>query len=502
MKSAAFVVVLCIVFFSTASWSETKFFKIPTADKKPDQEQVTPPEAPAEPKTDPKSETKFFKVPPGEKKPDKEPATPQEEPPTPKADVDKEKPKKSRSAKPKPEVTRTSTDKKQKAGTKKSGPKKRRQNGDHILALQVGTFKDLKDAQDEAQRLKLHAVSTVIKRETVRGKGDWYRVYAGRFKTKRDALAYDQELKKEGVISWSWVKRIKLTREEIAQQSPRPKERAARSEQKQVEKKSTAPAKKPSEKSPPKKRTTQPAPEKVQKKESEPAKRVEKPAPKKIEKSEKKAPPAKKQPRKKPKSGLKSKPKSMPKSKPKDKPKDKDEKSIPGRFSAGIRISALFAISASDFRITSIEDGDTEHYEFENSKAMAGLTANWRFSDRWSLDAAIEKVIIANIDMQSLSMGAKMHFAKKGLYQPYLRASLIYGDLSWDEAPGDFDSTLGTDLGIGIDFVGWRLSAGVEAAYRYMTFDYNSPSDPDVTASDSQVDFSGFTLSGIVRYRF
>ena len=354
MKSAVFAVVLCIVFFSTASWSEPKFFKIPTPEEKPDEEQITAPETPAAPKADPDSKTEFFKVPTPEKKPDEGPAAPPEKPAAPKADVKKEEPKESRPAKPKPQVTSAPTDQKKKAATKNQSRPKRQPDGIYIVTLQVGSYKELKDAQDEAQRLKSHAVSTIIKRETIRGKGDYYLVYAGRFKSKRDALGYDQELKKEGVISWSWVKRIRLTPEEAAQQSPRRKARTARIKQKPIDKK-TVSVKKPPKTSHHKKQTTQAAP---------------KPAPKKAKKTK---PPVKKQPRKEPQT----------------KAKPKDKASQLGRFSLGIRLGVLLASSASDFRITRIVGSDTEHYEFENNKALAGLTANWRFNDRWSLDAAI-----------------------------------------------------------------------------------------------------------------
>ena len=494
MKSAVFTVVLCIVFFSTVGWSETKFFKIPAPEEKSDKGQVTPSETPAEPKADPKSKAKFFKVPTPEKKPDKEQVTPQETPATPKTDTKKEKQKKSRPAEPKPKATSTSTGKKKKADTKKHRPQKRQTDALSIVTLQVASFRDLKAAQDEALRLKTHAVSTIIRRETIRDKGDWYLVYAGRFKSKRDALGYDQELKKEGIISWSWVKRIRLTPEEVAQQSPRRKARTARIKKKPVDKKATKSVKRPPKTTQPKKRTTQPTP----------AQRVEKPAPKSVKKPKKTTPPSKARTpsvSKKTVPSVKKQPRKESRSTAKSKEKGKAASRL-GRLSVGIRLSALLASSASDFRITKTEGSDTEHYEFENNKALAGLTANWRFSDRWSLDVAIEQVIMAKLDMQNFSIGSKMHFAKPGLVRPYLRAALVYGDLAWDEAPGAFDSALGADLGIGIDFNGWHFSAGLEAAYRYMTFDYNRPSGTDVTATDSQLDFSGFTLSGIVRYRF
>ena len=50
----------------------------------------------------------------------------------------------------------------------------------------------------------------------------------------------------------------------------------------------------------------------------------------------------------------------------------------------------------------------------------------------------------------------------------------------------------------------WEMNIriGLETSYRAIKYDYNRPSGNGVTATDSQLDFSGFALSGILIYRF
>jgi hypothetical protein len=131
-----------------------------------------------------------------------------------------------------------------------------------------------------------------------------------------------------------------------------------------------------------------------------------------------------------------------------------------------------------------------------------GINIGWRFNDRWHLDALLERVVMASIKMQHLTLGPKIHFRDSGRVRPFARAALVYGTLDWDGAPGDFDSTLGVETGFGIDIPGTDFSFVVETAYRHIAFDYNSPSGTGVTASDSQIDFSGFTITGCARAHF
>ena len=149
MRSAAIVVALSIVFFSTSGWSEVKYFKIPAPPEEPDKVQTTPPEEPV----------------------------PEE--PVPEETAPKSKPPKT-------------------VSTKKQKPQ-----GPYILSLQVSSFQTLEQARNEESRLKAIGVDAFIRHEKVRGKGMWYRVYIGKFNSKRQALDHEKRLKEKGIIHWS-----------------------------------------------------------------------------------------------------------------------------------------------------------------------------------------------------------------------------------------------------------------------------------------------------------
>jgi hypothetical protein len=418
MKSAAFVVALSIAFFSTSAWSDVKYYKIPTPPKETGKGQITTPEKPAE-------------------------------------------------------VKPTQTDVKKK-GRPPVGTKKQKPRGPYITSLQIGSFETLDQARKEESRLKALGIGVFIRHEKVRGKGMQYRVYIGKFNTKRQALDYEQKLKRKGIIHWSWIKRLRAT----PSQAPV----------------ASAPAKKPDS-------TAKAAPsQKSARKIARKRPRFKRPT-KLSSKPLAKAAPEKTKP-KRPSVPKKAKPRTQPQKKSTKKTAPKDKAEQPGRFTLGPRVGLMYALGASDFRITRIVGSNTEHWKFEDLKPMVGLTFGWRFSDHWSVDTVVERAVLTNLDMLYLTLGPKMHFSDTGTTRTFLRAALVYGTLSWDDAPGDFDSSLGAEAGFGIDFNRSGYSFGAEAAYRHIAFDYNSPSGADVTATDSQIDFSGFTLSVCVRAHF
>jgi hypothetical protein len=134
-----------------------------------------------------------------------------------------------------------------------------------------------------------------------------YRVYIGKFNSKREALDYEQELKRKGIIHWSWIKRLR------APPSGAPI--------------ASAPAKKPGPTA--KAAPSQKSGKKIARKRPR-FKRPAKPATKPLAKTA----PEKPKP-KRPVVSKKTKPRTPPsdKSKKKTAPKDKEEKL--GRFSLG-----------------------------------------------------------------------------------------------------------------------------------------------------------------------
>ncbi len=435
MKSTAIVVALSIFFFYASGWSEIKYFKIPSPEKKPDEGQTTTPQKPAETKPTQTEETK------------KQPSA---DSPTKPADSKAGSPQTAPSTSQPSKTVRT---------------EKQKPRGPYMTSIQIGSFENLGQARKEKSRLKALGIDAFIRLEKVSGKGNWYRVYVGRFNTKRQALDYQWELKRKGIIHWSWIKRIRTTTDQAPAVS--------------------ATAKKPP---PAAKAVPSPKPDRKEGRKPLPLKR---PVESARETTAKAAP-------------VKPKPKQPVVSKKDEPPAESDaggEKKKAGRFSVGPRIGMLYSPGASDFRIIRTIGSDTKRWEFEDLKPRLGLCFEWSFSDNWSLETVWEKVVLTNLDMQYLTLGPRWRFKDSGTIRPYLRTGLVYGSLAWDDAPGSFDSSIGAEAGFGIDFIGTDFSFGLEAAYRYSTFDY-TPSGTGVTATDSQIDFSGFTLTGIARAHF
>ncbi len=74
------------------------------------------------------------------------------------------------------------------------------------VTIQVSSFKRRIEAAKEVSRLASHGLDATIRHESVPGKGMWYRVYVGRFKSRSKARAVADGLKARGIVSWFWIK--------------------------------------------------------------------------------------------------------------------------------------------------------------------------------------------------------------------------------------------------------------------------------------------------------
>jgi hypothetical protein len=462
MRSVAIVVVWFIVLFSTSGWSDIQYHKIPTPPEEPAQSQVETPEKPAQ--TDIEKESS--NISPSNKSAAPKTGDRQTEP------LKSEPPKIVDANKPKP-------------------------NGSYITSLQVGSFQTLDQARKEASRLKALGVDVFIRNEKARGTGNRYRVYIGKFNSKRQALDYEKELKHKGIIYWSWIKRLRVNPNQMATAT-------APATKPSPDASATAPATKSSPDV--KAAASQTSSKKIDRKSprfKRPIHVVSKPAPVQTKPERpvvaKKVAPRTPPPAIHPKS---SPPPPPPPKKSTRKTASKGKKQQHKRFYLGSRAGLLYAPGTSDFRITQTIDSNAAHWEFENLKPIVGLNSGWQFNDHWFVDAVVERTVMTNLDMLFLTLGPKRRFSDSETNGSYLRAALVYGKLAWDDAPGDFDPSMGAEIGYGIDFIGSQFSLGLEAAYRYITFDYNSPSGTEVTSTDSQIDFSGFTLTICARAHF
>lgn len=360
------------------------------------------------------------------------------------------------------------------------------------ITIQVVSVKNVEKADQELARLRSHGLDPFMRYEEVRDKGMWYRIFVGQFENRDKANAYAQQIKEKGIISGFWVKRIEMPVESI-KSAPTviPKEKpeiniAAGGEEpatapNETEAPGTAisPETTPSNTIPPIEKSETIIPEKAQ----DPI-----PTPSKMPKDISQAKDSKKKETASPVQGIAV--------------QGSDKWTDSSRFSLGVKSSYFHATDTEDFKIEESGGGDRHIWSLENPKIYNSLFANYRFNSKTSIEAGIERAFFTKLDVWHLNMGPKFEFRKIGKLTPYAKGSLIIGHLEWDDIPGDFDTAWGWEGGLGVFLTRTNIQFGLETSYRSIQYDYNRPSGNDVTATDNQLDFSGFALSGILNYRF
>ena len=79
------------------------------------------------------------------------------------------------------------------------------------FSLHIGSFRNLENARAEAERVNELGLNAFWKKVTIPGKGEWFRVYVGKDKTRDEALVRGRELKAKGIIEDFFVHEMKPT---------------------------------------------------------------------------------------------------------------------------------------------------------------------------------------------------------------------------------------------------------------------------------------------------
>ena len=77
------------------------------------------------------------------------------------------------------------------------------------FSLHIGSFRELQNANVEAERLKSSGLDAFWKKVAIPGKGRWFRVYVGKHMTRDEALVKGKELKAKGIIQDFFVHEMK-----------------------------------------------------------------------------------------------------------------------------------------------------------------------------------------------------------------------------------------------------------------------------------------------------
>jgi hypothetical protein len=349
----------------------------------------------------------------------------------------------------------------------------------------VSSHKTLEKAKKNSSLLKSAGLEPLIRHESVRNKGMWYRIYIGRFETVADATKFAEDLKQKGIITGFWVKRIKMPIDEekaITEQKAPIKEPEATSET-ALEKPSVdvGTDQKPTDVIPPPE--IQPIP-------SIAIKAPERETPDTIE-------------------ALSAQ--ENQKTLTEDESAEAGAVSSAGiadnklkinKLSLGFTTGLRLAPKAENFSIKRDVGTDSQTWTFQDKLLFGALTADYRLNSMFLVEGAVEKAFFSSLDLWHLSLGPKVEFKKIGRLTPHLKASLVLGHLEWYNVPGDFDWGRGWETGLGLSLLESNVHIGVEASYRAIRYDYNRPSEAGVTATDSRLDYSGISVAGTVSYWF
>ena len=340
-----------------------------------------------------------------------------------------------------------------------------------VYIIHVSSFVKEKNAEIEISKLSKNGVPVFSRYESVAGKGNWFRVYVGPFQNRKEAKERGEKLKKEGIISYYRIKQM--------DQVFAPEEKSHESEDLA--------------------KTKQPALEEKPRYTEVPKEPVEKPI---------YIPPEKPQ-----------QPVATPTVRQSEKPTQKvdvpkkertlgEENMAAGEtrtvhlpneslFSLSLGAGVSRSINTDDFIITEQTSSGTNIYSFSGDTAQASLEASLRVYEHISLYGRFEYGYETNVSLRFLSGGLKWRFNISDSIFPYFKGGAVYGDFTFDDAPGEFEEDLGWEAGIGLDLLKSRFKIGLDFLYRDIQFNYKDPGIPGVSSTASSIDATG---SGSRRY--
>lgn len=77
----------------------------------------------------------------------------------------------------------------------------------HYYYLHVASFRIESNAMISAKKLRRYQVNTIIRKESVPNKGEWYRLYIGPYSTKQEAQLKSRELKQKRAIKYASIQK-------------------------------------------------------------------------------------------------------------------------------------------------------------------------------------------------------------------------------------------------------------------------------------------------------
>lgn len=352
-----------------------------------------------------------------------------------------------------------------------------------FYSIHVSSHRYRNNAESEVFHLKKRGLQAFHQYETIPDKGKWYRVYIGRFDTKKEAKQKAIQLKQQKIVSYYSIIAI----QEIREASPRHTIESDKYLQTETgsRKVSAEPHKE------------EPLSIKARKKQEEMKtdklpleRRVEVKADK--EKAQRAFERTKAERRK-----------VSPVEKTPTETILKQWDLQRDRFlSMYLKAGAFTSSTASDFEIIEDQASGTMTWSFTGDTAQAGIVSSIKVFKGFNMYGGFEYAFADEINAMFFSVGPELTFDVSDSIFPYIKGGTVYGTLDWEVIPGEFDDGLGWETGCGVYLLKSRFKLGVDFLYRGIEFDYTPPNTTGVSANDSLIDVSGFSISGSVAYFF
>ena len=171
------------------------------------------------------------------------------------------------------------------------------------------------------------------------------------------------------------------------------------------------------------------------------------------------------------------------------------------RFNILLKGGAYSPQNVNKFAITDLNTA-TIYRISDEAAPLIGIEGAVHFNRVIGLYGNADAVFIKGINWYNVSAGPILTFQASDSVMPYLKGGAVYGNFSWDDAPGNFDSSVGWEVGTGLNFLKSNFKVGVDFNYRNLSFNYKAPNDPLVSATEDSLDMSGFSLAATISFWF
>lgn len=179
------------------------------------------------------------------------------------------------------------------------------------------------------------------------------------------------------------------------------------------------------------------------------------------------------------------------------------DKSRKSWFSLDLKTGTFLSINVEDFTLTQIGTPLNDVWEISGNTALEiTITPTLRFNNFFSIENGFTTIVSSGIDLNFFSISPKLSLNSSKMFFPYFKAGVIYGTFSWDDVPGDFDNGVGWETGLGCSFLQSPFKIGSDLSYRNIKFDYDAPTGLTIISNDGSIDFSGFTFSVFISFFF